>query len=249
MNTLYDLVIVMPIYNEEECIVDVLRSWMALLSDMDIDYLIIALNDGSTDGTEQALSVFSNEDRVDVVNNANSGHGPTILRGYKTAVAQAKWVFQCDSDDEMKPALFPALWQKRKDYDILFGCRTGREQNIGRWFISFCSRVTVRLFFGQGVRDVNTPYRLMRSNLLRQILEIIPENTFAPNVIISGAFAKSGARIYNMPVPHEFRQTGTVSIVKWKLWKSAFRALWQTLRCHPKIDLLDTKEEVHDKTT
>ena len=228
MNTLYDLVIVMPIYNEEECIVDVLRSWMALLSDMDIDYLIIALNDGSTDGTEQALSVFSNEDRVDVVNNANSGHGPTILRGYKTAVAQAKWVFQCDSDDEMKPALFPALWQKRKDYDILFGCRTGREQNIGRWFISFCSRVTVRLFFGQGVRDVNTPYRLMRSDLLSQILEIIPENTFAPNVIISGSFAKSGARIYNMSVPYEFRQTGTVSIVRWKLWKSAFRALWQT---------------------
>ena len=81
----YDLAVIMPIYNEEECIADVLKSWMAVLSGLSINYLIIALNDGSTDGTKDTLSIFLNEDRVEVVNKINSGHGPTILLGYNIA--------------------------------------------------------------------------------------------------------------------------------------------------------------------
>ena len=82
---------------------------------------------------------------------------------------------------------------------------------------------------GRGVVDVNVPYRLMRSEILRPIVQRIPEGTFAPNVIISGEFNRSGARIVNVPVPYEGRTTGTVSIVKWRLWKAAMRSFWQTL--------------------
>jgi len=98
-----DLAVVMPVYNEEECIVKVLKSWISTLTALGMRFQIIVLNDGSSDGTQQALNVFDHDNRIDVINKANSGHGPTILMGYKKSVELAEWTFQCDSDNEMKP--------------------------------------------------------------------------------------------------------------------------------------------------
>jgi glycosyltransferase involved in cell wall biosynthesis len=225
----------MPVYNEEGCIVEVVREWNQALKALGISYRMIVLNDGSKDGTAQALASFAGEDAIHIVNKANSGHGPTILQGYAQAVDMARWVFQCDSDDEMKPSHFRELWEKREQFDALFGVRSGREQNGGRKLISAVSRLTVGAIFGHGVHDVNVPYRLMRASWLRQIIAQIPAKTFAPNVIISGALVKSGARVYNHAVPHEGRRTGTASIVKWKLWRAAIKSFGQTMRCRPSI--------------
>ena len=230
-----ELALLMPVYNEEACIADVVNSWREELSALGMSYRIIVLNDGSKDRTAERLASFAGDDRIAVVNKPNAGHGPTILQGYRVAVELAEWVFQCDSDDEMKASQFPRLWKERQNYDALFGCRQHREQGLGRKLISMMSRLTVAVLFGKGVRDVNTPYRLMRSCFLRQIIDQIPDGTFAPNVIIAGAFAKARLRIANLAVPHENRRTGTVSIVKWKLWKIAFRSFLQTLRCRPRI--------------
>jgi len=230
-----DLALVMPVYNEEECIAEVIRSWRAMLARCGMDFRMIVLNDGSRDGTARVLAGFEGDERIEVVHKENTGHGPTILLGYRRAVELAEWVFQCDSDDEMKPDWFPALWERREAYDALFGVRQGRTQSLGRRLISACSRLVVRVLFGKGVADVNVPYRLMRSSVLGEVIRQIPADTFAPNVIISGALARARMRICNHPVPCEGRKTGRVSIAKWKLWKAAFRSFWQTLRCRPTI--------------
>jgi glycosyltransferase involved in cell wall biosynthesis len=236
-----DLAVVMPVYNEEACIVEVLQSWNEAIACLGASYQIIVLNDGSTDRTAEKLAPLAGK-HVVLINKKNSGHGPTILQGYGLAVDRADWVFQCDSDDEMKPQHFAQLWKERNHFDALFGYRAGRVQGHGRRLISVVSRLTVRLLFGKGVRDVNTPYRLMRATLLKEIIRQIPASTFAPNIIISGALAKSKARIFNLPVPHEGRRTGAVSIVKWKLWKAAFQSFWQTLRCRPDVALLQSPQ-------
>lgn len=238
---LKNLTLVMPVYNEEECIVDVVHSWKSMLSGLSIDFIMLVINDGSCDKTAEALLAFEGDEHVKVVNKPNSGHGPTILSGYHKAVDMSEWVFQTDSDGEMGAEYFPELWAKCDSYDALIGIRSGRLQNTGRKLISSISRLAVKLLFGTGVADVNAPYRLMRSSLLKQIVCQIPDDTFAPNVIISGAFAKSGARILNSPVPHECRRTGSVSIVRWKLWKAAFKSLIQTLKCRPSISTGDAK--------
>jgi dolichol-phosphate mannosyltransferase len=243
-----DLVVVMPVYNEAACIAGVLRSWIESLAALGIRFRLIALNDGSKDATRQELDLFSADDRVTVVNKENSGHGPTILQGYHMAVGLAPWVFQCDSDDEMRPEHFAGVWTQRKGVDAVFGIRGGRQQATDRRLISGVSRLLVRWLFGRGVTDVNVPYRLMRSCYLRQAIEQIPADTFAPNVIIAGAFARAGLRIANVPIPHESRKTGTVSIMKWKLWKAAGRAFRQTLFCRPRITLASSTEEADDGT-
>jgi len=230
MGRKHELALVMPVYNEEECVAEVLRAWHGELSRLGIDFRMIVLNDGSTDRTKEKLAAFASNPHIQIITKRNSGHGPTILQGYHMAVLSAHWVFQTDSDDEISPDHFSSLWSKRHDFDAIFGVRTGRNQNIGRKFISFVSRLTVRLLFGAGCRDVNVPYRLIRTTILQDILEKIPDDTFAPNVIISGALGLCHARILNVPVPFRGRRTGAVSIVKWKLWRAAFLALAQTVK-------------------
>ncbi len=239
MWTSLDLAVVMPVYNEADCIGEVVQSWIDNLERLGISFGLIVLNDGSKDATKQRLEAFASESRVEVINKEHAGHGPTILQGYGLAVDMAPWVFQCDSDNEMNAEHFGLLWDRRERYDALFGVRSGRKQQADRKLISFVSRTVIRILFGRGVVDVNTPYRLMRAYYLKQIIAQIPAGTFAPNLIISGAFARAGLRIANEPVPHEGRRTGQVSIMKWKLWKAACRALWQTMWCRPTIALSD----------
>src|SRR4030042_3409097 len=182
----HELALVMPVDNEQDCIVEVIRSWRDMIFSLGIDFRIIVLNDWSGEWAGERLRSFNGEPRIEIVEKTNSGHGPTILMGYIRAVTLADWVFQCDSDDEMSAVHFPSLWNSRDRYDAVFGYREGRIQGVGRRMISVVSRITVRILFGSGVYDVNTPYRLMRSEILESILERIPGNTFAPNVIISG---------------------------------------------------------------
>ena len=227
------LIIVMPVYNEEGAIGTVLDKWVAKLDSMpDLgSYEIHAYNDGSRDHTAEILAgcAARHEGKVVVHNKVNSGHGPTILQGYRENADRAEWLFQIDSDDEMTPDCFDQLWEKREENDFLIGIRDGRKQALPRKVISFVSRLSVRIFYGKSVWDVNSPYRLMRSSVFREIYAAIPADTFAPNVIISGMAARNGFRCYEMPVPQRDRQTGEVSIKKWKLLKAAMKSFRQTI--------------------
>jgi dolichol-phosphate mannosyltransferase len=231
----HELALVMPVYNEEGCINDVVKSWHDEFARLDIDFIMIILDDGSNDGTRQKLSTFASNSRIFIIEKENSGHGPTILRGYHKAVGLADWIFQVDSDDEIRPCYFSDIWIRRNDYDGLFGIRINRRQTLERKFISFISRMIINFLFSPGVNDVNVPYRLIRSQILRQVITQMPINTFAPNVIISGAVTALQAKICNLAVIAETRKTGTVSIARWKLWKTALKSFCQTIKLSRKF--------------
>jgi dolichol-phosphate mannosyltransferase len=231
----YDLALVMPVYNEADCIATVVRAWYAALLGIGIRFVMIIVDDGSSDETASVLRTFSGDNRIEVIRQANLGHGPAVLHGYRLAIPRAPWIFQCDSDDELSPESFPELWAMRDGSDAVFGYRLHRRQSLGRWFISACSRIAVAWLFGRGLRDVNTPYRLLRTTALRPVLEHIPPDTFAPNLIISGLLVLGGARIYHVPVPHQQRRTGRVSIVRWKLWKGAWCSFLETVGCRRRV--------------
>jgi glycosyltransferase involved in cell wall biosynthesis len=225
-----DVAVVMPVYNEAECIGEVLQDWISVLNSLGINYRLIVLNDGSKDNTAEVLQKFDDNPCVMIINKKNTGHGPTILQGYHLAVAAAQWVFQVDSDNEIAAEHFKTLWQERGKYDAIIGIRANRNQPLARKIISAVSRLVVALFYGTGVTDVNCPFRLMRSEVLKEILKRIPEHTFAPNVAISGFLALSKAQISNQTVPHTNRQTGEVAIKKWKLMKAAMKSFLQVIR-------------------
>ena len=64
--------------------------------------------------------------------------------------------------------------------------------------MSWMARRIVGVLLGSTVRDVNIPFRLMRSGILSDILPVIPAKTFAPNVPISGAISRTASMAGNI---------------------------------------------------
>ncbi|MHC1706230.1 MAG: glycosyltransferase family 2 protein [Bacteroidales bacterium] len=224
-----ELAVVMPVYNEEAIIGQVIQKWSSHLLTLGIDYQIHVYNDGSKDNTEKVLNTLQ-DNRLIIHNKSNSGHGPTILQGYRENSGKS-WLFQIDSDDELDIQEFATLWGHRNDYDLLIGYRTGRKSHISRKLITMISWLTVRLFYGKGIKDTNCPYRLMRvDSLLVDLLHQIPTNTRTPNLMLSGYFCLKKKRIFQIPVSFKPRNTGEVSLVKMKLLYFSLDAFLQVIR-------------------
>lgn len=230
INKKRELALVIPVYNEKACVAGVVKDWLRTLASLGIDFELLVLDDGSTDGTKEELDQFRVNDRITVTRKVNSGHGAAILLGYQLTSERAEWVFQADSDGEILPEYFKALWERRNAYDALLGARTGREQSAARKLISLVSRAAVRLLFGAAITDVNIPYRLIRAELLNRIIREIPPGTFAPNIFISAILTREHAKVFNLPVPNAGRNTGTPTLVKGRLWKAAALSFLQLAR-------------------
>lgn len=228
MNT-RELNVIIPVYNEQDSIENVLIKWQTELEKLEIAFQIHVYNDGSKDNTEEVLNDFAaNNEKIIAHHKPNSGHGPTILLGYNQNT-DSEWIFQIDSDDEMQPDCFKTLWDNRNQYDFLIGSRTNRQSPLARKIVSLISRLTVHIFYSSGVYDVNSPYRLMRTDHFKEYFKQIRDNTFAPNIVISGIAGLTKARIFETPVEYKFRTTGEVSIKKWKLFKAALKSFLQTI--------------------
>ena len=225
---MYDVEVVMPVFNEDECIEHVLADWRNVLDELKISYRIMVINDGSKDNTASILSRYADNPSIFTINRKNSGHGPTILYGFRRAVHESKWIFQVDSDNEIEANHFKTFWQRKNGYDACIGIRNQGQQQLPRKLISIGAALIIRMFYGSGIQDVNCPYRLVRADVLGPILEQIPDNTFAPNVAISGFLLLHGRDVKNIPVPHHIRQTGTVSIRKWRLFSAALISFLET---------------------
>lgn len=223
-----DLTIIVPVYNEDEVIKSVLMNWVSFLKDLNIDFEIIVYNDGSKDNTlEKVNQVASKNKEVIAIDKKNSGHGPTIIQGYRDSLS--KWVFQMDSDDEIKVNEFEKFWSARKNYDFIVGKRSNRRSPLSRKIITYVSRLTVFLLYGNKVFDVNCPFRLYRREKFQSTFNKIPIDTFAPNIILSGIASKMDMNVKEIEVEFFPRETGEVSIQKFKLLKVAIISLWQTL--------------------
>ncbi len=220
----------MPVYNEEGIIAHVIDKWTKKLLELNIDFQILAYNDGSKDNTLEILTEIEKQNKyLKTINKPNSGHGPTILRGYSESI-DAEWIFQIDSDDEIDVIYFEKLWANRNQFDFLIGNRINRQTPNIRKFISWFSRLTVFLLYSRNIMDVNCPYRLMRTEKFKEIFNLIPNDTLAPNIIITGVACKKKFNIYQTDVSFKIRQTGEVSIKKWKLLKFSIKSFWQTIK-------------------
>ncbi len=224
------LSIVMPVYNEEEIIETVVKDWHDTLSAMGVNFEIRCYNDGSKDNTQEILGQLKTTyPSLVVINKPNTGHGPTILRGYAES-RHADWIFQIDSDNEIRADQFAAFWEIRDGYDFLLGQRSHKDFPISRQFISYVAWFVVRTGFGSKLVDVNSPFRLFRSTALSPLIQRIPVDTFAPNVLITGmAAGAKDLRCKEMPIENQFRQTGTVSIKHFKLFKVALRSFKESI--------------------
>ena len=84
------LAIVIPVYNEQESISNVINEWKNVIPENDLDLIIV--NDGSTDNTQHILTQLEKTlDNLVIINKENGGFGSAINTGYKHAYKQKIW--------------------------------------------------------------------------------------------------------------------------------------------------------------
>lgn len=225
-------VLVMPAYNEEGCIAAVVASWSTELARHFGDrFRLIVVNDGSRDRTGAILDASAaTNPLLHVIHQANAGHGGALLHGYREAIKQdTRYVFQVDSDDQFVPGDFARLWELRDASPCVLGHRSERHDSLHRLVITRILRVVLLILYGCYPKDANIPFRLFKTPFLAAALKLIPSTTFAPNIFLAVIASRAGANLHHLPVSHQDRKTGTVSIVRWKLIKVCFRCVGELL--------------------
>ncbi|HUG64310.1 MAG TPA: glycosyltransferase family 2 protein [Gaiellaceae bacterium] len=237
-----ELSVVVPVYNEEgaiETLVDDLGSVLTPLFD---ELQVIVVDDASTDETPAILERLAHERPwLDVVRaSSNAGHGPSVVRGLE--LARAEWIFQIDSDGQFVVAEFPRLWERRANGDLVLGVRQNRRDPRHRLLLSRSVRLATSLLVGARMRDVNTPFRLVRRSVWEDLRPLIGSSTLAPNIFVAVGARVRGWRVVELPATHRPRVTGTGSLRALRLVRFSLRALGQLLAFRVRLRRLPARE-------
>jgi len=203
-----ELMLVMPVYNEQASVRKVVIEWFQEIQNWTENFIFLAINDGSTDGTLEILSRLRNQlgDRLEILDKPNSGHGQSCLEGYRIACERGvTFVFQIDSDGQCDPQYFFRFWRMRHDFDVVYGNRVRRDDGFKRVAASLVLRIVLLIFSKANCVDANVPYRLIRTANLFSKLQKIPADFFLANVALA-VLLKWDASWRHAAVPIHFRE-------------------------------------------
>ena len=222
-----------PVYNEQASIAEVVREWMDELGRSCDSFSILAIDDGSKDGSLVALRRLQEQwgPRFQVITRPNRGHGQTCLEGYRSAAAiGAPYVFQIDSDGQCDPRYFSSLWRLREQFSVAYGVRVKRDDGLARVFVSRVVRLMLLVAFQVNCRDANTPYRLMKTNQVMEAVNRIPPDFGLANIALAVLLAGDKTCSHGF-VPIRFRQRsgGQSSVKSSMLGRKAFE-LYRDIR-------------------
>lgn len=223
------LSVVMPVYNEEHGVAEVIADVVRHVLDTVPDSELVMVDDRSTDGTAAVLAAAAEaDDRITVLTNErNSGHGPTVLRGL--AASAGDWILHIDSDGQVDLAEFDRLWSRRDDADLVLGYRVARQDPLHRLVLTRFTAVLVSTLTGAWVRDGNTPYKIIRRSLFDHLSPAIPADTFAPSLLLVMGARRSGARVVEVGTTHLPRAHGASTLNIPRLAKVVGRCVAQTV--------------------
>lgn len=193
------LSILMPVYNEEKTINDIVSKVINTQFNAEIELIIV--NDCSTDGTSKRLADIKDE-RVKIISHStNRGKGAAIRTALKSATGD--YITIQDADLEYNPEDINRLIDKAEEgYDAVFGSRFyyGRPQNetlihyLGNKFLTTVSNI----FTGLRLTDMETCYKMVRRDVLARMT--IEEDRFGIEPEITSKLARIGTRPVEVPI-------------------------------------------------
>lgn len=205
--------IVIPFYNEESTARSVLEEVRRTNSEAEV----IAVDDGSADGTLAILLEFSPGVRV-LTAARNGGQSAAMYAGMRAAKSDV--VGLMDGDGQNDPAEFPRLFEalRMSGKDFVCGYRAERKDTFSRRFASRFANGVRRMFLRDGVRDTGCSLKMMRRECVEHLVPFNGMHRYIPAILL-----QAGYGFTEIPVNHRERLAG---VSKYTNWERGLRGLY-----------------------
>ncbi|RJQ33532.1 MAG: glycosyltransferase family 2 protein [Actinobacteria bacterium] len=223
------LSIVIPVYNEQNTIKEVLEKIEAVKLQPDIEKEIIVVDDGSSDMTSEILKKF-NDDKIYRIHNAvlNFGKGTATRIGIK--YAKGDIILIQDADLEYDPNDYPALIAPiiSNKAEIVYGSRfLGKTENMTKanLLANKILTFTANLLYRANISDEATCYKVFHKRALDDIELKCKRFEFCPEV--TAKVRKKGYKIAEVPISYRARNTSEGKKIR---WQDGFVAIWTLIK-------------------
>lgn len=218
------LSIIIPVYNEERTIGAIIDKVRAL----PLSHELIVVNDGSSDGTREALRRYEGVAGVRVHHSpVNLGKGSSVRIGFQ--MAQGEIVTIQDADLELDPAEYLHLIEpiRSGEADVVYGSRFlagGRKGMLTFYLANRALSGLTNALFGSRLTDIETCYKVFRRDVLKDLklraarFEIEPE--------VTAQVLKRGYKIVELPIGYNPRSKNDGKKIS---WRDGFAAVYTLL--------------------
>ncbi|WP_254568121.1 glycosyltransferase [Oscillatoria sp. HE19RPO] len=200
-----DVSVVVPIHNEVESLPHLIGAIAQALSDAQLNYELICVDDGSTDGSTEVLrqEAKTRNDLVAVILRRNYGQTAAMAAGFKSA--RSPIIVTLDGDLQNDPADIPELVIKLNEgYDLVSGWRQKRQDAaLTRLLPSKIANAMIAKVTGVKLHDYGCSLKAYRKEIVADMNLYGELHRFLPAL----AFIE-GARIVEIPVRHHARRYG-----------------------------------------
>jgi dolichol-phosphate mannosyltransferase len=205
--------IIIPFYNEEENVQPVLEETRRVNPEAEI----IAVNDGSTDGTESMIRKHPDVRLISF--GCHLGQSAAIYAGLKSA--QGDICVMMDGDGQSDPADVPKLVAMLDRADVVCGRRQNRQDTWCRRKASWIANLIRRMVLHDHVHDTGCTLKAMKKSMVRHLVPFNGMHRYLPVL-----FGHAGARIIEVPVNHRPRRHGKS---KYSMSERAVRGLYDLI--------------------
>ena len=207
-----DLTVVVPYFNPGDRVRETVDELVATLSSTGATFEVIAVSDGSTDGSEQALAGFPADQVRNVRLHRNYGKGEALRVGF--AMGRGRFLGFIDADGDLPPDQVTMLAAIAHDTvspapDVVLGSKRHPDSQVVypplRRLYSWAWQQLVLALFGLHVRDTQTGLKLVRREVLADVLPRMHEKRFAFDLELLVVASRLGYRRF-VEVPVRIRQ-------------------------------------------